>query len=75
MSKGNPPQVRIAIVDSGIDASHEDVGDVAGGVHIQIEGEVVFLDDHTDCAGHGTACAGIIRKKAPDAALYSVRIF
>ena len=36
MSKENPPQVRIAIVDSGIDASHEDVGDVAGGVHIQI---------------------------------------
>ena len=35
----------------------------------------MFLDDHTDCAGHGTACAGIIRKKAPDAALYSVRIF
>ena len=75
MSKGNPPQVRIAIVDSGIDASHEDVGNVAGGVQIQIEGEVLFLDDHTDCAGHGTACAGIIRKKAPDAALYSVRIF
>ena len=75
MRKENPPQVRIAIVDSGIDASHEDVGNVAGGVQIQIEGEVLFLDDHTDCAGHGTACAGIIRKKAPDAALYSVRIF
>ena len=70
-------QIRIAIVDSGIDASHSGVGDVAGGVHIQIgqDGETVFWDDHTDCAGHGTACAGIIRKKAPDAALYSVRIF
>ena len=77
MRKENPSQIRIAIVDSGIEASHEDVGDVAGGVHIQIggEGEAVFLDDHADCAGHGTACAGIIRKKAPDAALYSVRIF
>lgn len=77
MRKENPSQIRIAIVDSGIEASHEDVGDVAGGVHIQIgkDGETVFLDDHADCAGHGTACAGIIRKKAPDAALYSVRIF
>ena len=77
MSKENPSRIRIAIIDSGIDASHSDVGEIAGGIHIQIreEGEVVFLDDHADCAGHGTACAGIIRKKAPDAMLYSVRIF
>ncbi len=77
MRKENPSQIRIAIIDSGIDASHSDVGDIAGGVHIQIgkDGVVVFLDAHADCAGHGTACAGIIRKKAPDAALYSVRIF
>lgn len=77
MRKENPSQIRIAIVDSGIDASHSGVGDVAGGVHIQIgkDGEVVFWDDHTNCAGHGTACAGIIRKKAPNAMLYSVRIF
>ncbi|MCE2433724.1 MAG: S8 family serine peptidase [Candidatus Latescibacteria bacterium] len=77
MRKKNPSQIRIAIVDSGIDASHSGVGEIAGGIHIQIgeKGEVVFLDDHADCAGHGTACAGIIRKKAPDAALYSVRIF
>ena len=77
MSKENPSQIRIAIVDSGIDASHSGVGDVAGGVQIQIgeKGEVMFSDDYYDCAGHGTACAGIIRKKAPDAMLYSVRIF
>ncbi|MCY3683044.1 MAG: S8 family serine peptidase [Gemmatimonadetes bacterium] len=77
MRKENPSQIRIAIVDSGIDTSHTGVGDVAGGVHIQIgkDGETVFLDDHADCTGHGTACAGIIRKKAPDAMLYSVRIF
>ena len=77
MRKENPSQFRTAIVDSGIDASHPDVGEISGGVHIQIGeiGEILFLDDHADCAGHGTACAGIIRKKAPDAALYSVRIF
>ena len=77
MRKENPSQIRTAIVDSGIDASHLDVGEISGGVHIQIGeiGEILFLDDHADCAGHGTACAGIIRKKAPDAALYSVRIF
>ena len=31
--------------------------------------------DCSDCAGHGTACAGIIRRKAPQALIYSVRIF
>ena len=68
---------KIAIIDSGIDMSHPSIGMIAGGVHIQIseKGEILFLDDHADCAGHGTACAGIIRKKTPDAALYSVRIF
>ena len=77
MSKENCSHPRIAIIDSGIDASHTDVGNVAGGIHIQVgeEGDVVFLADHADCAGHGTACAGIIRKKALDAMLYSVRIF
>ncbi|MYD61570.1 MAG: S8 family serine peptidase [Gemmatimonadetes bacterium] len=77
MRRENPSRIRIAIIDSGIDASHSGVRDVAGGVHIQIgeEGKVVLSDDYYDCVGHGTACAGIIRKKAPDAALYSVRIF
>ncbi len=77
MPKENRSRIRIAIVDSGIDASHTDVDEIAGGVHIQIgqDGETVFWDDHADCAGHGTACAGIIRKKAPDVVLYSVRIF
>ena len=77
MSKEHCSHPRIAIIDSGTDASHSGVGDVAGGVQIQIgeKGEVMLSDDYYDCAGHGTACAGIIRKKAPDAALYSVRIF
>ena len=65
MHRENSSQIRIAIVDSGIDASHTGVGDVAGGVHIQIgeEGEVVLSDDYYDCAGHGTACAGIIQQE------------
>ena len=34
------------------------------------------LDDspHVDLAGHGTACAGIIRSLAPECELYSVRV-
>ena len=69
--------IKVAIIDSGMACFHPNVGTIAGGVSIEIceNGEEVLSDDYYDCAGHGTACAGIIRKKAPDAALYSVRIF
>ena len=69
--------VRVAVVDSGIVPDHPKVGPVAGGVALTVgpDGTLVYGDDHADCAGHGTACAGIIRRKAPEAALYSVRVF
>ena len=69
--------VKVAVVDSGVDAAHPKVGPVAGGVSFTVEadGRIVQGADISDCAGHGTACAGIIRKGAPDAEVYSVRIF
>src|SRR5439155_25234405 len=39
------------------------------------EGFVYDTEPHEDIAGHGTACAGIIRFFAPDCELYSVRVF
>ncbi|MBA3631140.1 MAG: S8 family serine peptidase [Actinobacteria bacterium] len=71
--------VKVAVVDSGIDAGHPAVGKVAGGVALaydpDAEGEVTMTDGpHEDLFGHGTACAGIIRKAAPDVRLYSVRV-
>ncbi len=69
--------VKVAIVDSGIVPNHPKVGPVAGGVGLAMgpDSTICYSDDHADCAGHGTACAGIIRRKAPKAELYSVRIF
>ncbi|MCE2441235.1 MAG: S8 family serine peptidase [Candidatus Latescibacteria bacterium] len=70
--------VRVAVVDSGIDQKHPKVGSIAGGVDISVhsDGRIVYdVYNYTDRTGHGTACAGIIRKKAPDAELFSVRIF
>ena len=69
--------VKIAVVDSGIDAHHPKIGGVAGSVSLErrADGAIVTCSDKGDRAGHGTACAGIIRRKAPDALLYSVRIF
>jgi subtilisin family serine protease len=65
--------VRVAIVDSGVHASHPHVGHVAGGV--AIDGEGRRHDDFIDRLGHGTAVAAAIREKAPDAELYAVKVF
>ncbi len=61
--------VRVAIIDSGIDSTHEKIGAV----------HEVCLDSvprqAAVGAGHGTACAGIILQIAPTATLYDVRLF
>lgn len=69
--------VKVAIVDSGVAPNHPKIGPMAGGIALTVgpDGAIRQSTDHADCAGHGTACAGIIHRKAPAAALYSVRIF
>jgi hypothetical protein len=69
--------VRVAIVDSGINPHHSHVREVAGGVSIRLleSGTIEFDEGHLDRLGHGTAVAGIIRAKAPEADLYSVKVF
>jgi subtilisin family serine protease len=71
--------VRVAVIDSGIDASHPDVGGVAGAVALEFDpdtddGYRTVDGPHDDLYGHGTACAAIIRALAPDVELYSVRV-
>ena len=65
--------VRVAVIDSGVHASHPHVNGVAGGVGIDSEGHE--HDDYVDRLGHGTAVAAVIREKAPDAALLAVKVF
>jgi subtilisin family serine protease len=68
--------VKVAVIDSGIDAAHPAVGRVSGQVAISQHGEELAYDvePHDDAFGHGTACAGIIRSLAPDCELYSIRV-
>jgi len=70
--------VKVAVIDSGIDSTHEAIGgSVAGCVAItETESAELHFDTtpHGDSYGHGTACAGIIRSLAPDALLYSVKV-
>ena len=68
----NKNRVKVTIIDSGIDPTHEE---------ITVSNRDVYTDQHSQpklilpLPGHGTAVAGIIQKIAPDAALYDVHIF
>ena len=68
--------VKVAVIDSGIDANHPAIGTVDGYVAISDGPNGLEYDTspHDDLFGHGTACAGTIRALAPDCELYSVRV-
>ena len=69
--------VRVCVLDSGIDASHPQVGPIQGAVAVAPGDDdelAVVPDADGDAYGHGTACAAIIRKLAPDCELHSVRV-
>ena len=70
--------VKVAVIDSGIDADHPALGSrgVSGYVAIAASGDELVFDTkpHRDAVGHGTACAVIIRGLAPDCELYSVKV-
>jgi hypothetical protein len=64
--------MRIAVIDSGIHDGHPHVGRLAGAVHFTADGEG---GDPVDRLGHGTAVAGAIREKVPEADLFAVKVF
>jgi subtilisin len=69
--------VRVCILDSGIERDHPLVGRVDGAVALSVadDGEATVEEDaEGDLCGHGTACAGIVRSLAPDCRLFSVRV-
>src|SRR5262245_40801331 len=65
--------IRIAVIDSGVHASHPHVGGVAGGVGILEDGSLV--DDYVDRLGHGTAVTAAIREKVPRADIFVIKVF
>ncbi len=69
--------VEVAVIDSGIDGDHPDLqGKLVSSVEAHAENKrVVFLPSQAgDSAGHGTSCAGIIAKIAPDVRFNSIKV-
>lgn len=66
--------VRVCVVDSGVDGCHSMVGPVDQAVTVDNQSLAVVDVDPTDVAGHGTACASVIRAIAPKATIASVQV-
>ncbi|HEX5215286.1 MAG TPA: S8 family serine peptidase [Vicinamibacterales bacterium] len=66
--------VRVAVIDSGVHASHPHVGGLVEGASVGPDGDV-REGDAEDRLGHGTAVAAAIHEKAPGAAIVPVRVF
>ncbi len=64
--------VRVCVIDSGIEDGHPLVGPVQA--WYAVAGEFIEESEPADTFGHGTACASIIRRVAPDCELVSVRV-
>ena len=65
--------IRVAVIDSGVNATHPHIGGVAGGVAIASDGST--HPDYLDRLGHGTAVAAAIKERAPGAELFCVKVF
>ncbi|MGW7350816.1 S8 family peptidase [Streptomyces sp. NPDC054784] len=74
--------VRVCVVDTGVESGHPVVGALQGSYEVTADADgaphVVdsgpLPDGEGDGCGHGTACAGIVRRVAPGCSLYSVRV-
>ncbi len=70
--------VKVGVIDSGIDNDNPAVaGHVKGYISFSEdrEGKIQSSQEpHHDAFGHGTACADIIRRLAPECDLYSIQV-
>ena len=65
--------VRVAVIDSGVHATHPHIGGVSGGIGIDERGSA--HRDFIDRLGHGTAVTAAIREKAPASDIFAIKIF
>lgn len=74
---GKGKGIKIAVVDSGINTWHPHIQNVVGGITLGVnsEGRIELTEDITDKLGHGTAVAGILSDKVPEAEVYAVKVF
>jgi subtilisin family serine protease len=65
--------VVVAVIDSGVHATHPHIGGIVGGIGISADGS--HTADFQDRWGHGTAVTAVIRERAPLSDLHVARVF
>ncbi|CEN31379.1 S8 family serine peptidase [Paraclostridium sordellii] len=68
--------IRVAILDTGIDKNHEYLKDnIIGGISLKCDDKYILIcDDYEDDNGHGTACASIIKKEFENVEIFVVKV-
>ena len=66
--------VRIAVIDSGVNARHPHIVSLAGGLSVRPDGGIEE-GDCSDVLGHGTAVMAAIQQKAPEAEYFAIKVF
>ena len=76
LAAGPLEPVDVAVIDSGIDATHPDLlGRVVGACRIENKARIeVETPGNNDTFGHGTGVASIIARTAPNARLFDIRV-
>lgn len=69
-------KIKVAILDTGIDKTHEYLKDnIIGGVSFKSDDKYILIsDDYEDDNGHGTACASIIKKEFKDVEIFAMKV-
>ncbi|GAB4265731.1 MAG: hypothetical protein Kow0092_18270 [Deferrisomatales bacterium] len=77
MTARAPGELRVGVVDTGINPWHSHVGGRVRGCRVRRgpRGEIHEAPEFFDPVGHGTAVAGVLRQALPDAELFAVRVF
>jgi subtilisin family serine protease len=73
--KTDQPRVGIAILDTGVDATHPQIRAALDQKRIVARGFPGSLDPLHDDDGHGSYGASVLLQMAPDATIYVARIF
>ncbi|MBI1901191.1 MAG: S8 family serine peptidase [Planctomycetia bacterium] len=77
LAEGNGAGVKVAVIDTGVEASHPHLENCVKGCYEVVRRGMNFACQPcapVDHVGHGTACAGIIHSYARQADIYSVRV-
>jgi len=69
----SPHELKVAVIDSGVNPRHPHITSVAGGACFT--DSTIQEGEYLDKLGHGTAVMAAIQEKAPKAAYYAAKVF